>query len=236
MIAVLVPPGALAPGAVLRLEPEEARHLQARRVAPGDPVTLLDGRGGRAAATLEPAPGGWRALVCEVRSEPRPPTFVLAVGAGDRDRFADLVERAAEFGATAVVPLETERSRSVASRVRPGHLARLRRRAREALKQCRGTWAPEVLEPLPLAALRDGARGMRWLADAAGGAPGPLAMEDDLTVAIGPEGGFTEAEREAMVAAGFLPIRLGPRVLRFDTAAVAAAAAVHLLRRNGEAR
>jgi 16S rRNA (uracil1498-N3)-methyltransferase len=66
--------------------------------------------------------------------------------------------------------------------------------------------------------------------------PGPLAMEDDLTVAIGPEGGFTEAERESMVAAAYLPVRLGPRVLRFDTAGVAAAAAVHLLRRNGEAR
>lgn len=234
MIAVLVPPGALAPGAVLQLDDEEARHLHVRRVAPGYPVTLLDGQGGTAAATLEPTSGGWRAHVSEVRTEPRPPTFVLAVGAGDRDRFADLVERAAEFGATAVVPLETERSRSVATRVRTGHLARLRRKAREALKQCQGAWAPEVLEPVPLAAIRDGARGMRWIADATGVPPGPLAADDALTVAVGPEGGFTDAERDSMVAAGFLPVRLGPRVLRFDTAAVAAAAAVHLLRRNGE--
>ena len=68
--------------------------------------------------------------------------LTLAVGAGDRDRFAWLVEKAVELGVTAVVPLETERTAGVATRVATTqHLAKLRRQALEAIKQCGAAWA-----------------------------------------------------------------------------------------------
>ena len=75
---------------------------------------------------------------------------------------------------------------------------------------------------------------VRWLADRAGAAPEGLTSESALTVAVGPEGGFTEEERQRLVAAGFQPICFGRAVLRFETAAVSAAAYVSILRRRGQ--
>lgn len=235
MTAVLVAPGTLEPGAILDLAEGEAHHLRVRRAALGQPVQLLDGAGGVGEGRLVEAGAGWRVEVGAARRVAPPPRLVLAVGAGDRERFAILVEKAAELGATAVIPLETERSRTVAGRVRTAHLHRLRQRGLEALKQCGGAWAPELSAPVPLPAFLTAAGGVRWLADGAGGNAPPLRRDDPVTVAIGPEGGFTPAERSALVAAGFVPVRLGARVLRFETAAVAAATAVHLRRGTLEA-
>ncbi len=123
----------------------------------------------------------------------------------------------------ALIPLETEFTSAVATRVRPQHVAKLRRRALEALKQCGAAWVPEISPPVPLATLlARPVAGERWLADASGAsatAVGPAA-----TVLVGPEGGLTQAERSAALAAGFRPVRLSPYVLRFETAALAAAA------------
>ena len=235
MTAVLVMPGTLEPGAVLDLAAAEAHHLRVRRTAAGEQLRLLDGAGGVGEGTLVGAGGGWRVEVTAVRREEPPPPLVLAVGAGDRERFATVVEKAAELGATAVVPLETDRSRNVAGRVRPAHVGRLRQRGLEALKQCGGAWGPALSAPVPLEEFLGAAKGTRWLADGDGGSAPPLGPDEPVTVAVGPEGGFTPSERSALLAAGFLPVRLGPRVLRFETAAVAAAAAVHLRRGTLEA-
>ncbi len=236
MTAVLVAPGTLEPGAVLDLAEAEAHHLRVRRAAAGERLRLLDGAGGVGEGTLLGAGSAWRVEVTAARREAPPPPLVLAVGAGDRERFATVVEKAAELGATAVVPLETERSRNVAGRVRPAHVERLRQRGLEALKQCGGAWGPELSAPVPLGEFLSAATGARWLADGDGGSAPPLAAGEPVTVAVGPEGGFTPSERAALLAAGFLPVRLGPRVLRFETAAVAAAVAVHLRRGTLEAR
>lgn len=236
MTAVLVPPGTLEPGAVLQIAEAEAHHLRVRRAAAGELVRLLDGAGGVGEGTLVGAGGGWRVAVTAARREAPPPPLVLAVGAGDRERFATLVEKAAELAVTAVVPLETERSRNVAGRVRPAHVERLRQRGLETLKQCGGAWGPVLSAPVPIEEFLGTAGGARWLADADGGSVPPLGPHEPVTVAIGPEGGFTPSERSALLAAGFLPVRLGPRVLRFETAAVAAATAVHLRRGALEAR
>src|SRR5262249_30448134 len=140
-----------------------------------------------------------------------------------KDRFAMVVEKATELGATHVMPLITERSESVASRVRGEGRGRLERRALEALKQCGAVWVPEIADPLPLADfLTREPDGSRWLADANGGAPAAVSPLAPLTIVVGPEGGFSEQERATVLAAGFLPCRLGPNVLRFETAAVAA--------------
>lgn len=222
MLTVLVPPGHLEPGAMLQLEAEERRHLEVRRPAPGEVVRVTDGAGLLAHATVR---GGDAIELGEITKVPRPRELVLAVGAGDKERFAWLAEKCAELGVTRLVPLETDRSRNVASRVRPRHQARLQKRAREAIKQSGAVWAPEVAEPIELGRWLSGPHyGTRLLADHDGHAFPGLEPDQPLTIVVGPEGGFTEAEADAIMAQGFRPMRLGPLTLRFETAAVVAAA------------
>ena len=95
---------------------------------------------------------GWEVEIDAARVVGRPPALTLAVGAGDRERFEWLVEKATELGVTCIAPVETERTAAVATRVRAQHVEKLRRRALEAVKQCGAAWAPEVREPEPLAA------------------------------------------------------------------------------------
>jgi 16S rRNA (uracil1498-N3)-methyltransferase len=135
------------------------------------------------------------------------------------------VEKATELGVTTVIPLESERTVGVGTRVRPQHLERLRRHALEAVKQSGAAWAARVEGPAALDTLV--ARqpdGVRWLADVDGQVAPPVLADEPLTVVIGPEGGFTTDERTRLLAAGFESIRLGAHTLRFETAAIAAAA------------
>ena len=204
----------------------EGHHLQVRRVEQGETVEVRDGEGLVGSGTLLRTGKTWSVQAAVTERVAPPASLVLAVGAGDRERFAWVVEKATELGVTAVVPLECERTAGVATRVRPQHLERLRRHALEAVKQSGAAWATRVEPPAPLDALAGRPlEGARWLADAAG-RPAPAVVGDaPLTVVIGPEGGLTPAERERLLAAGFEPIRLAGHTLRFETAAVAAAAA-----------
>jgi 16S rRNA (uracil1498-N3)-methyltransferase len=235
MITVLAGAGSLVPGARITITADEAHHLEVRRVQAGEPVRVLDGAGGRAEGRLLPDQGGLAVQLGQVQQEARPVPMVLAVGAGDRDRFALLIEQAAQLGATAVLPLETERSASVAGRLKGAHLERLRRRAREAIKQCDTAWAPVVAEPVPLDTfLSQPPAGARWLAERDAGPPHTLGPAEPLVVAIGPEGGFTAEERDRLVSAGFVAVRLGPHLLRFETAALAALTTAWLARQRDQ--
>jgi 16S rRNA (uracil1498-N3)-methyltransferase len=157
----------------------------------------------------------------------RPPVLTLAVGAGDRERFSWMVEKSVEFGVTRIVPLESEHTAGVATRVKQTHVDRLRRASLEAIKQCGVTWAPTLESPVTLAEFaRESLPGAGWLADQAGDAAPALMDEGGVTVIVGPEGGFTDAEREMVVLHGFRPVALAIHTLRFETAAVAAAAAI----------
>ena len=234
MIRLLAPAGALVTGALLTLEEDESRHLTVRRAEPGALVTLLDGAGVSADGRLDRSGREWRVAVGVVRREPRPAQVTLAVGAGDRDRFALMVEQAAQLGATEIVPLVTERTVGVATRLREGHLERLQRRGREAVKQCGAAWAPVLATPRSVTEfLAELPPGARWLADPDGGPPPPLDAFDAVTVAVGPEGGFITGERRSLLAAEFRPVRLGRHLLRFETAAIAALTAVWLSREVG---
>lgn len=227
VITVLVPPGSLAPGAHIPLDDDTVHHVRVRRGAAGERARALDGAGSVAEGTLATSHGSAVFVAETVERRPRPATLVVGVGAGDRERFLWLVEKLTELGATAIVPLETDRSLTVATRLRAGQEERLRRRAREALKQCGAAWMPEVAPPMALAAFAAGhADGQRWLADAAGAGPPAALGAGPVAIAVGPEGGFTDGERGALLAAGWTPCRLGPATLRFETAAVAAAAVV----------
>lgn len=223
-------------GERVSLSAEEGHHVRVRRAATGDRVELRDGRGfigigvlGTGGAT------GWEVLVEAVERSPEPAATVLAVAAGDRDRFAWLVEKAAELGVTRIVPVETERTRSVAGRVTPAQRERLERRALESVKQSGAAWAPRVSEITALDEwLAEPLAGERLVADRSGAAPPPLPPGRELAVLIGPEGGFTEGEYDAIRRSGWRPARFGAHTLRFETAALAAAAWA-ALERPGEA-
>ena len=218
---------------VMVLDAEEAHHLEVRRVEAGAAVEVLDGAGGIGLGVVEAAGTQARVMVASVRTVARPADLVLLVGAGDRDRFLRLVEQAVEAGVTRLVPVETVRSRNVASRIRAEHGDKMVRRAAEALKQSGGAWALSVDRPRSLnEAIGNTGPGHRWLADL-GADPAPkVEAADPVTVAIGPEGGFTGEERAALMAGGFIPVRFGARTMRFETAALAAAVVAGLARKE----
>ncbi len=227
---MLVEPAALAPGALIEPDHEELKHLRARRAQPGDTVRLFDGDGGTGDGRLEALGRGMVIQVGVVDRAPPPARVALWVGAGDRERFGWLVEKAAELGVTELLPLETERAVSVATRLRETHLEALRRRARQAIKQSGAAWAPRVLAPMPLVAVlppeQQPREGARWLADATGAAPPILPEGGAVTIVVGPEGGLTLEEIALLRDRGFEPVRLAAHALRFETAALAAAALV----------
>lgn len=231
---VLVPAGTLVPGARIHLDALEVHHLRVRRAAAGSAVRLLDGAGGVGEGTLQLGRRDASVTVDAVKREPAPQALVLAIGAGERDRFAWVVEKAAELGVTEIVPLESEHTRGVASRIREAQVERFRRRTLEAIKQCGATWAPLVRDPVPVLEWAAEQRtGVRWLGALEGGVPPTGVGAVDVTVAIGPEGGFTAEERWALESAGFLPVRFGDHILRFETAALAAAVYTSIARKRG---
>lgn len=224
---VLVAPGTLSDHSIIALEEEERHHLQVRRAAVGQPVTVLDGAGGVAEGRLVQEGKAFAAAVGSVQRRPKPPAFFLVVGAGDRDRFAWLAEKAAELGVTDLVPLTTERTTGVATGVREGHIPALQRRARQAIKQSLAAWSPSIHAPCSTSEAAELATGsQRWLGDVNAEPPPPLQPDEAVIVVVGPEGGLTDPERVFLRGAGFTPVRLAPDLLRFETAALAAAAVV----------
>ena len=231
---VVIQRGSGEAGKRVRLDDGEIQHLKVRRAKDGDEVEVMDGAGLVGRGIVVQLGRDWEVEVRHARVEEPPQEATLAVAAGDRDRFSWMVEKAVELGVTRIVPLETNRTAGVATRLKPTHLERLRRSALETIKQCGTAWAPAVEELTPLDAFAERAgEGSRWLADQKG-KPVPSSLDrDPMTVVIGPEGGLTESERDTLISAGFQPVSLGPYTLRFETAAVAAAAAITQARMRG---
>jgi len=248
VITVLVPPGAVSPGAAAgrreRLDEAEQHHLRVRRAHDGELVALRDGAGLVGSGRIAVVGKAWEVEIENAERQARPAALTLAVGAGDRERFGWLVERAAELGATRIVPLLSARAADVASRLRESHLEKLRRQALEATKQCGAAWAVEVAAPEALTSFVGRSEsersesggsesGLHWLADPAGAPPPAVLDAAPVTVVIGPEGGLDDQERAALLAAGYHPLSLSAHTLRFETAALAAAAAVATARLRG---
>jgi 16S rRNA (uracil1498-N3)-methyltransferase len=233
--ATVVARGPFQAGGVVILDEEEAHHLRVRRVGDGAVIRLVDGHGGVATARLSMGEKVVMARVVATTSVGLPPAVELLLGAGDRDRFLAAVEKATELGATRIVPLLSERSAAVATRFQATHVEKASARAREAVKQSGVAWAPAVVAPVPLAeALRQhaGASVVRLVADPEGGPMPTLREADAVQWAIGPEGGFSDAELAALKASGFRPVALARGTLRFDTAATAALAITAAARRH----
>jgi 16S rRNA (uracil1498-N3)-methyltransferase len=230
--------GAGAPwtaGQRVSLDESEAHHLRVRRAREHEGVEVLDGAGLVGTGRLVRVGSDWVVDIETAERQTRRPELTLAVAAGDRERFSWMAEKAVELGVTAIVPLETERTAGVATRLRAAHVAKLRRTILEATKQCGAAWAPTVESPVPLSDFAGRhIPGRGWLADLSGPPP-PAALDGTpLSVVIGPEGGFTSEERNALVKAGYQPRVLGSNTLRFETAALAAAAVAATARMRGE--
>lgn len=237
-----VPGVALSAGRTIELPPDAARHVQVLRLQPGDALTLFDGQGGEWLAEVRTM--GKREVHAELlahqaveRELPVAVTLALAMPAGDRMDF--VVEKATELGAAAIVPLIAERSvlRLAGERAekRRAHWQAI---AVAACEQCGRNRVPQVAVPLPLPAWLDAlpapaAGHARWLlgwrdAQAWPEAQSSAASSRSALLLSGPEGGFTEGEEALARGRGFAALTLGPRVLRADTAPLAALAAIAL--------
>lgn len=223
----------LAQGEVT-LSPEESRHAAAsRRVVVGQTLTLFDGAGGEAEATVTKADRG--GLLVEVGEVVRYPhdskiELTLAIAMGKTHRQSYVVEKCTELGVAAIWPMHTERSVA-----KPGApvVRKWSRRAVEAAKQSRRRWLPKIEPPRSLAEIVDAFSSFAAvaLADTSVEPTGfdVLLQRADaaapVLVLVGPEGGWSESERTQLCSAGAVVVSLGPTILRTETAAVAACAA-----------
>ncbi len=236
---LLVEPGELAGvGRSVELDTAEAHHARAvLRLRAGDRVVVTDGRG-RVAEGSVGAPGRGRleVEVTAVRAvaPPRVPGPVLVHGVLAGRGMDWAVQKAVEVGVTAMRPLLAARSQLGVAAVR-GRMEHWRRVARQALKQCHRPWEMELLEPAEVRQVVAEATGRGAVADPSGEPLWSAPAEALEHLLVGPEGGLTDEEVAVARRHGWLPVRLGPHVLRSETAAVAGAAMV-LLERERRAR
>lgn len=191
----------------------------------GARVALFNGRDGEWTAEVAEAAKKRGTLVCLGQAAPQlnPPDLWLIFAPIKKERTDFIVEKAAELGCARIVPVQTEFTN--AGRIKQD---RLQAHAMEAAEQCLGTYVPTVDDMAPLRKLLDGwdpARRILWADESLVGAAETLAglTSGPWAILIGPEGGFSEAERAKLRALPFVtPVSLGPRILRADTAACAA--------------
>jgi 16S rRNA (uracil1498-N3)-methyltransferase len=215
------------------LSREQAHYLfSVMRLGPGAPVLLFNGRDGEWLAEVAEAGRRAGSLVCRkaIRPQDAPPDLWLAFAPVKKARTDFIVEKATELGCARILPLRTRHTQ--AERV---NTARLRALALEAAEQCGRLTVPEVAEPASLASLLDGLAGSRprrrLLFCDESGAGRPLlaalgeAAAGPWAILTGPEGGFDAGERARLAAHPLaVSVSLGPRILRAETAAVAALA------------
>jgi len=224
----------LAPGASVPLGKDQAHYLlSVLRLGDGAQLLGFNGRDGEFAATLRPT--GKKAAALEIGAQTReqPPRsrldFLFAplkVG-----RLDYLVQKATEMGVDRITPVFTDHTQ-----LHKVNAGRLEANILEAAEQCGNLAIPDLGEAVKLEALLAGwdpARRIIFCNESeAGNNPAAVLSaitERDLALLVGPEGGFSEREREMLTALPFVtPIPLGPRILRADTAAVAALTAVQM--------
>lgn len=223
-------PAPLAAGRPVTASAEQAHYLRnVLRLAPGDPVRLFNGADGEWQARVDELTKSRAVLTPDTALRPQAssPDLWLAFAPVKKAAIDAIVEKATELGAARLLPVLTERTD--VARV---NLDRLRAHAAEAAEQCERLDVPEVAEPVALPRLL-----AAWPQDrplvlcAESGAVRPLAAviaglpAGPAGLLVGPEGGFAQSELDALRDLPFVhPAGLGPRVLRADTAAVAALA------------
>ncbi|MEJ8845303.1 16S rRNA (uracil(1498)-N(3))-methyltransferase [Variovorax rhizosphaerae] len=225
----------LSSGDTLALPPGAARHVQVLRLQPGDEITLFDGSGGEFAATVERMGRSDVAVNVGARDaverEALRPVH-LAVGMPANERMDWLVEKATELGVASIQPLMTAHGvLRLAGERADKKVAHWQAVAVAACEQCGRNRVPQVL---PVRSLNDWlgalpapcAGEQRGILSFAAGARTPAGLVSEspasFTLLSGPEGGLSPSEEQEALRRGFVPLTLGPRVLRAETAAIAA--------------
>jgi 16S rRNA (uracil1498-N3)-methyltransferase len=221
---------------IVALSAHEAHHAQAvMRLKSGDAAELFDGKGAIGKGTIRVT--GKRECSVEVgeivhfsRPNLNPLTLAMAIPRSPRQSF--LIEKCTELGVDAIWPVTFARS---VVKMSSSGIAKWRRTIIEAGKQCRTTYLPEILEPLPFEqAFNAVAKGaIQLLCDPAAGVKIAdriqcLSAGQGCVVWIGPEGGIAAAEVDQLLAQGAIKVGLGVNILRIETAAIAVAAAFAL--------
>lgn len=227
----------LAPGARLMLPPGPARHAaRALRLAPGDTLILFNGRGGEYPAQIERIQKedvAVRVTGFDDVERESPLQILLAQGISSGERMDYTLQKAVELGVGPIQPIAAKRSvvKLAGERIER-RVAHWRGVVSSACEQCGRNRTPPIADPQSLA---------DWLGSVPQGrllylVPDAKARLADLSppagaqvLVVGPEGGFEHDEVAALEAAGAIPVRLGPRVLRTETAALAALAAMQTL-------
>jgi len=219
-------------GTVATLHQQEAHHLlHVMRLKAGAQVTLFDGLGAEFQAEVSRCGRTEVELAVLARHEidrelPASLVIVSALPKGDRQRW--MIEKLTELGVTRLLLIQTQRSIAKLA----GGMAKLERAVIEASKQCRRNRLMRIenMQPWPQALAERSLPAVRWIAhpsesDTADSVDSSATerLAEGTAFAIGPEGGFTDDEIAGALAGGWLPIDLGPRILRTETAAVAAA-------------
>lgn len=216
-----------APGEAVVLDPDEARHAgRVQRLRTGDPVVLADGQGSTARAELlRIDKREVRAVVQEVATHVQErPAIHVASAVPKGDRIGTLLSMLTQLGIRSFSPLLCERSVVIPSDEAPDRWHRI---VRESAKQSRRAWLPLLRPPKTPHGLGSiVTEGDAWLLDPEGDPGALVSAEPERAhwIVVGPEGGFTEAERQAMQSQGARTARLGEGILRIETAAVAAVA------------
>jgi 16S rRNA (uracil1498-N3)-methyltransferase len=213
------------------IDGDAANHItRVLRLEPGAPLTVFDGQGGEYSARIE----SFRKNSVIIEVQDRSPTsresslsLTLAQGVSRGERMDWVVQKATELGVTAIVPVLTERTMvKLDSKQSERKLAHWQGIAVAACEQSGRDRLPHIVAPL---ALNDFLRDVDPLSTRVLLSPAGTQRVNDLRaperkviVLIGPEGGLAESEQRSAIGAGFLAVRMGPRVLRTETAAVAA--------------
>ena len=221
-------------GGTAELAGEDARHLtRVLRVEPGQRFEISDNRAVWLAEVTEARGDRVIFRTIEPLDSPAFPVHITLVAAIVKfDRFEWMIEKATELGVERILPVEaarTEKGLFEAARKRAERWGRI---ARESSQQSRRTRVPEILPAIRFDACLATPAAYRYFLDELGAPPllGLLPLNrivtDEVAVMLGPEGGWTEDERQAAVAGGWLQASLGPLILRAETAAAAALAVV----------
>jgi 16S rRNA (uracil1498-N3)-methyltransferase len=216
-----------------QLEGDDARHLaRVLRAEPGQRYEISDNRNVYLAEISEVAPGRITFLILEsLAPVPSIVEITLFAALFKFDRYEWMIEKTTELGVAKIVPVNAAHSEKGLKAAAAKRIERWRKIARESSQQARRDRMPEIATPVDLAAALSGPRPYRYFLEEQPGAPPLLSalpdarnVTDTVAILIGPEGGWTDPERDAATAAGWKPVSLGSNVLRAETAATAALA------------
>ena len=226
----------LGPGAQFALDADAAQHVaKSLRLKAGDAIVVFDGRGGEYEATIQRIDRDRVDVkVGALRDAERESTLAIGLvqGLPEADKMDWIIQKAAELGAAWIQPVTCERSVVRLSGERAARReAHWRRVAVAATEQSGRTRVAEVRPTLNFMSwIAMPSEVARWMLDPKAAPLGArTSVPSPLELIVGPEGGFSERERSLLADRGAEPVSLGPRILRTETAPLAALAAIHAL-------